>query len=257
MSWYYASNQQQLGPLTDEELNQKMSGGEINGSTLVWKEGMSDWKPLSEARSAASFVSATPGTIICLCGNRMPQSETVKIGNNWVCASCKDTAIQQLKEGVSTPTPGGPGGNLRYAGFWIRFAAKFIDGILLAVVNLIIQFAFTFGIMGITGLQGGGAESVLEAVMMVVMFLIQLAIQAGYTIYFVGKKGATPGKMLCRLKVVRSDGSALTYGRSTGRYFAEWVTAMTCTIGYIMAAFDEEKRSLHDRIADTRVIQQS
>jgi hypothetical protein len=32
------------------------------------------------------------------------------------------------------------------------------------------------------------------------------------------------------------------------------LSSLTLAIGYIMAAFDDEKRSLHDRICDTRVI---
>ena len=56
------------------------------------------------------------------------------------------------------------------------------------------------------------------------------------------------------LKIFRPDGSKLTAGRIVGRYFATLVSTMTLLIGYIMAAFDDEKRSLHDRIADTRVI---
>jgi hypothetical protein len=50
------------------------------------------------------------------------------------------------------------------------------------------------------------------------------------------------------------DGSNLSYGRSAGRHFAKYISGLTLWIGYIMAGVDEEKRSLHDRICDTRVI---
>jgi uncharacterized RDD family membrane protein YckC len=39
-----------------------------------------------------------------------------------------------------------------------------------------------------------------------------------------------------------------------GRYFAQWISAIILAIGYIMAAFDDQKRALHDRICETRVI---
>jgi len=54
--------------------------------------------------------------------------------------------------------------------------------------------------------------------------------------------------------VVRSDGSALSTGRIIGRYFSEMLSSMILCIGYLMVAFDEERRGLHDRICDTRVI---
>ncbi len=56
------------------------------------------------------------------------------------------------------------------------------------------------------------------------------------------------------LKIVTSTGEPLTYARALGRFFAEMISALTCYIGYIMAAFDEETRALHDRICDTRVV---
>jgi uncharacterized RDD family membrane protein YckC len=78
--------------------------------------------------------------------------------------------------------------------------------------------------------------------------------QLAYYVFFVGKYGATPGKMACGLRIVLADGGKLTYGRATGRFFAEWVSSMILGIGYLMVAFDDEKRSLHDRIVGTRVV---
>jgi uncharacterized RDD family membrane protein YckC len=77
-----------------------------------------------------------------------------------------------------------------------------------------------------------------------------------YTIFFLGKYGATPGKMVCRLVVVTAEGGKITYARAAGRFFAEILSALICYVGYLLAAFDEEKKTLHDRICDTRVVQQ-
>jgi uncharacterized RDD family membrane protein YckC len=60
--------------------------------------------------------------------------------------------------------------------------------------------------------------------------------------------------MALRLRIVRANGDKVTYGRACGRYFGKLLSSVTFLIGYIMAAFDEEKRGLHDRICDTRVI---
>ncbi len=57
------------------------------------------------------------------------------------------------------------------------------------------------------------------------------------------------------LRIVRSDGSRVSYLRALGRHFAEFISALILYIGYIMVAFDSEKRALHDHICDTRVIQ--
>ena len=60
--------------------------------------------------------------------------------------------------------------------------------------------------------------------------------------------------MACQIKVVSDEGEPITYMRALGRHFAEMLSALILMIGYIMAAFDDEKRALHDRICSTRVI---
>jgi len=60
--------------------------------------------------------------------------------------------------------------------------------------------------------------------------------------------------MLCKVKVIMADGSKPTYLRAFGRFWAELLSGMICYVGYIIAAFDGEKRSLHDHICSTRVI---
>jgi uncharacterized RDD family membrane protein YckC len=67
-------------------------------------------------------------------------------------------------------------------------------------------------------------------------------------------KQATIGKMAFDLKVMRTDGSRISFLRGVGRYFSKWVSTIILMIGYIMAAFDRRKQALHDKIADTLVV---
>ena len=60
--------------------------------------------------------------------------------------------------------------------------------------------------------------------------------------------------MACGLRVLTAEGGKLTYGRATGRAFAEILSGMICYIGYIIVGFDDQKRALHDHICSTRVI---
>ncbi len=86
------------------------------------------------------------------------------------------------------------------------------------------------------------------------MLLLQLLLPLIYDVFFIGKYGATLGKMALKIKVVTADGAPVSYLRAFARYFAKVVSALPCMIGYLMAAFDEERRALHDRICNTRVI---
>jgi uncharacterized RDD family membrane protein YckC len=87
-----------------------------------------------------------------------------------------------------------------------------------------------------------------------ILLLFQLVFAAVYETWFLVHYAATPGKMVVGKKVIVADGSPMTVGRALGRYFATYISSFTLGIGYIMAAFDSEKRALHDRICDTRVV---
>ena len=135
-----------------------------------------------------------------------------------------------------------------YAGFWIRFGAIAIDGFILWIANMIV-----FIPLGIL-VPAAGDNPYAALSFMPVFMLLQYAIPAGYDTWFVGKYGATPGKMACKLKVVVADGTPVTYSRAIGRHFAKWLSSIILGIGFIMAAFDDERRTLIDRICETRVI---
>jgi uncharacterized RDD family membrane protein YckC len=88
----------------------------------------------------------------------------------------------------------------------------------------------------------------------VLVVVFQIALSAAYEVWFLTRHGATPGKMVIGKKVVTADGRPLSSGRALGRHFAVYLSSFTLMIGFIMAAFDDQKRALHDRICDTRVI---
>lgn len=132
---------------------------------------------------------------------------------------------------------------LEYAGFWIRFVAVFIDGILLMVV----QQAVSLVITGDTTFANAGSPNGLVTI-------LNLVIGAGYAIGMESSaKQATLGKMAVGIKVGDEYGNRITVGKAVGRYFSKLLSAITLGIGFIMAAFDNRKQALHDRIVGTVV----
>ena len=66
---------------------------------------------------------------------------------------------------------------------------------------------------------------------------------------------ATAGMRVCRLRVVRRDGSRVGFGRALARYFASGLSVLPMGFGgYLLIVFREDKRALHDLICDTVVI---
>ena len=64
----------------------------------------------------------------------------------------------------------------------------------------------------------------------------------------------TVGKRVLGLYVLRPDGSKLGPGRALARYFATILSGLVLFIGYLMIAFSDNKRGLHDEICDTVVV---
>ena len=150
----------------------------------------------------------------------------------------------------------------RYAGFWIRVAAKIIDsliiGLPIGLLMLVAIFGFGFNNPFFNGVTPGAAPNLQS---MLPALGLQLGLQAlimilngFYTVWFVYKYSATPGKMVCGLRVVNADGSKLSLGKNIGRYGAELVSGLACDLGYVIVAFDAQKRGLHDHMCNTRVI---
>jgi len=72
--------------------------------------------------------------------------------------------------------------------------------------------------------------------------------------YFIGRFGATPGKMALGLVVVNPEGDRIRSLRAFGRCLAEILSGFFFCIGYLLMLFDAEKRTLHDMFCGTRVI---
>jgi uncharacterized RDD family membrane protein YckC len=253
MQWFYADQGRQIGPVEEAGLDDLVRAGLIRDDTLVWHEGMAAWQshglvrgrvspppmPVSTAEGDAGYCGE--------CGRPFRSNELVTIGLASICATCKPIYLQRIREG------GQAVGTLRYAGFWIRLVAVMIDGILLGVVTSLIELPLTILILPRSGFNPTTlTPSVLG--LTALETLINVAIACAYEVYFIQKRGATIGKQAVSLKVVRPDGSGIPLGLAFGRYFAKWINSFTLLIGYIMAGFDEQKRALHDRICDTRVI---
>ena len=64
----------------------------------------------------------------------------------------------------------------------------------------------------------------------------------------------TAGMWVCRLRVVRRDGSQVGSGWALARYFASGLSVLPMGFGYLLIVFREDKRALHDLICDTVVI---
>jgi uncharacterized RDD family membrane protein YckC len=266
MNWFYAEAEQQKGPVNEDEFQRLIAAGTIQPTTLVWRDGMANWAPLSTvqpnvnpppfAPPPLTESPLPPGQVVCgECRKTVPSEEAVQIGQHTVCVACKPTYVQKLREGAATFVTAPPA-PLRFAGFWIRVAAYMIDQIIMTIVS--VPFTIWFQIKAQKALQAGVQAGQFDWGTYLANLGISSAIGLGitliYKVWFVGKFAATPGKMLLKLKVVTATGDRVSYWRALGRFGGEFVSGMACGIGYLLVIWDKEKRALHDMMCNTRVI---
>ena len=118
------------------------------------------------------------------------------------------------------------------AGFWRRFAAFFIDAILVTVIT------------GILRLILGDLGQVLS-----------LFVGFAYYTYFHGSTGQTPGDAALSIRVVdRDGGGSIGYGRAFIRCLVSIVSGLVFLLGYLWMIWDPEKQCWHDKAANDVVI---
>jgi uncharacterized RDD family membrane protein YckC len=129
----------------------------------------------------------------------------------------------------------------KYAGFWIRFLALALDWFLfLGIIGYVL-----FG-NEVTQFGAGTFNVNYSGWKLIIPFL--------YFFGFSAWKGATPGKMMCRIKIIETDGNKLSWQKALLRIFSWLLSAIAIGIGFLWAGFDAKKQSWHDKIAKTYVI---
>ena len=118
------------------------------------------------------------------------------------------------------------------ADFSTRFAAYFIDTIILFLVYIFLAIFIYEEVLG----------------------LMVLIASAAYFTYFFGTTGQTPGKQVMKIKVITVDGSPLTYNKGFMRWIGYQVSGITLGIGFLWILKDENRQAFEDKIASTYVV---
>ncbi|MFM7189036.1 MAG: RDD family protein [Armatimonadota bacterium] len=140
----------------------------------------------------------------------------------------------------------------QYAAPIKRFAALFIDGLVVSALS--VPIGFVIGVVVAASMQGKDPEGI-QVVAQILGNIIGILIS---WLYFAlmesSAKSATLGKMAMGLMVLDTDGYPINFGQATGRYFGKILSALPCYAGFIAAFFNEKKQAWHDSMAQTVVV---
>jgi uncharacterized RDD family membrane protein YckC len=165
------------------------------------------------------------------CGKKFPEEEMIPYEDAWICADCKPGFFQKLRDEVQADS------GLEPAGWMSRMGAKAVDGILLVLFFVMAQIPL-IGLLFNAGKPLGNGE-IFDP--LAANLLWGIGFTLFYSVFFTGRYGATLGKRLFHLKIVNSDGSAVSYEAALGRCVVEFLSVFT----------------LQNRIFATRVVKAS
>ena len=129
-----------------------------------------------------------------------------------------------------------------YQGFWIRLVAYIIDYFVL-VILLVLLLSLIPGLPGASNIFG--------------LYFYAVIMRMAYDTVMIGQFRGTIGMLVVRIEVLCENGSAVSYWRALGRHLATYVSGLILGIGFLVVAFQEDKRALHDLIAGTIVVKRS
>ncbi|MEO8000974.1 MAG: RDD family protein [Arenimonas sp.] len=162
------------------------------------------------------------------------------------------------------------------AGFWKRYAAYFIDIVILYIgVEILSTLFFSFQsqsaveslrqtLASLQAATANGEEPDLVGVMQTVEAVVMPALIFSTVAYFLlagayfsvmesSRHQATIGKRMVGIKVTNAKGEPIGLPQSIGRFLASSLSWFTMNLGHALAAWTPERRALHDYLADTRV----
>ncbi len=117
-----------------------------------------------------------------------------------------------------------------YAGFWTRLGAAFIDGVIVAIIQLVVV---AFG----------------------EPFVLPILINWLYYVLLTGLRGQTVGKMALKIKVVRGNGEVPGVGYAILReVIGKFISGLVLLLGYLWIIWDDRKQGWHDKMAGTFVV---
>jgi len=145
--------------------------------------------------------------------------------------------------------------DLRYASFETRLVAFVLDVIVLfSVLALFFAVAFLQVLLrsDFGDVDPPDSAFYLAAIILLIYFFVF------FPLYFLALwvwRGQTVGKMAMAIKVVRRDGHPLGVGTALLRLVGYLFSTLLLFAGFLMIAFDQQRRALHDRLADTLVVE--
>jgi uncharacterized RDD family membrane protein YckC len=224
------------GPFSEADIMRAYYAGELKATDRLWAEGVP--APVTVVDAFAQLGGREPVGNIDLTLVDFDEPRTARLSRAADASPYRPplAAVEDRSWG-----------EVKYAGFWVRYAASMIDAVILGLLGALVGFVLSLGLQ-VVGVRSEGAV-VLNAV---------AGLTIGWLYYALGESSlvrATWGKRALHLQVLTADGlDRISFLRASGRLLARYVSILVFMIGYLMQPFNARKRALHDFLCGTVVV---
>lgn len=143
------------------------------------------------------------------------------------------------------------------AGWYRRAWAFLFDAFVMALLLLVWVIPYIF-IYIVFDASGWLAHTVIGFA-----FILSIVLLIVYPVYFIGKRGQTPGMKLLQIRLYRLGPDGELYAPTHGVSWCRWATVMVLNLlsgalfgipiilDYLWAAWDKQRQCLHDKVVGT------
>jgi uncharacterized RDD family membrane protein YckC len=233
MQIYVLLGTEQKGPLTVDEIIEMLSTGKINGSTLVWFEGLGEWSPVEK------FSDFFPKAI-------QPNSKQGAFNKVTELPKSNQPKWKKVVFGLHHP--------------WRRYFARFVD------LNILGLWGFYF----FSPLINSISPDLFNQITFIIkdrIFdgVLLLLFWMPFEVVSISLFGTTPGKWIFGITIHDVDGNKITLLNSARRFIGMAVSGMACGVAIIVfianlwacKRLEQEGGSSWDRAANSKVVHES
>ncbi len=251
------------GPFTPAQIQAGLARGDFTLQYLAHAPGLKEWLPLGEVLHltaggppppAAGDLPPIPAPAPALAASPVPAPGPA------FPPPVTEEVRRQATPPVAPPVPR-PEVQLDTASFFRRAIAFVLDCAILFVPIVLI---FGLGALAVEvqgWIERPDAESMRQEWLLLdrnfkqLLLLVALGLAWLYAAALEASPWqATIGKRWVGIRVADAQGERLSFLRATGRHLAKFLSALPCFLGFAVALLSSRGLTLHDRLADTRVV---
>ena len=151
---------------------------------------------------------------------------------------------------------GGQSASRAYAGLQLRIVAFILDVMVLISFGMLFAAAAGAYLIVDSSFNDGNLSNRAPYVAVAIFLVYVFAFIPLYHILLWSWRGQTFGMMAVHIKVLSRNGGRVSRRRAALRFFGRVASVLPLFVGLLMALFDRKRRTLHDRLAGTVVVEQ-